>query len=159
MAIKTLIRKRFIPMETNILNKDHILFESPELVITSWSSIKPRADISRGVSAYFIREGFKISKIYDTSNQFLHWYCDMIHATLTDDTLLAEDLLLDVVIDRDGTVQVLDADEAADALQQGLITADLLCQALRSMNQLLTAIRCGTFSEYTDIIEAHEPVL
>lgn len=159
MAIKTLIRKRFIPMETVVLNNDKILFESPELIITSWEVLKPRTDFARGVSAYFIKEGFKISKVYDSQNHFFHWYCDMIHATVDGDTLLAEDLLLDVIIDKNGAVHVLDAKEAADAVRSHLIPAELLCDALTSLDLLLTAIDSGSFSRYTDIIEAHEPAI
>ncbi|MBQ9118501.1 MAG: DUF402 domain-containing protein [Lachnospiraceae bacterium] len=159
MAIKTLIRKRFIPMETIVLDKDKILFESPELVITSWDTLNPRSDFSRGVSAYFIKEGFKISKFYNAKNEFLYWYCDMIRATIDGDTLLAEDLLLDVIIDKDGSVRVLDAKEAADALREQLITAEMLCDSLTSLDLLLSCIASGEFSRYSDIIQAHEPAI
>ena len=66
-----------------------------------------------------------------------------------DDGLIFSDLLIDVVIFPDGTVRVVDLDEAADALEQGLITSDMLAAALRSTNNLLTYIHHGRFSELT----------
>lgn len=45
-----LYRKRFIPDETVELKDDLILLISKDLIITSWDVLKPRRDISRGIS-------------------------------------------------------------------------------------------------------------
>jgi predicted RNA-binding protein associated with RNAse of E/G family len=50
-----------------------------------------------------------------------------------------------VIIYPDGRELILDADEAADALEQGLITKEQMIKALRSFNSLLEVIRHGEF--------------
>ncbi len=144
-----LYRKRFIPAECRQLKEDKILHMDDDIIITSWSSFRPRPDFASGISAYYRRDGFKISRHYDAEGRFTRWYCDIIAESKENDSLIFSDLLVDVVILPDGTVHVVDLDEAADALEQGLITAELLTQALRSTNNLLSYIYQGRFSELT----------
>lgn len=144
-----LYRKRFIPDELKLLADDKILHVDDDLIITSWNTLKPRSDFASGISVYYRKEGFKISRHYGADGTFTRWYCDIIAESKTDDGLIYSDLLVDVVIFPDGTVRVVDLDEAADALEQGLITTDMLTQALRSTNKLLTYISQGRFSELT----------
>lgn len=144
-----LYRRRFIPDELKLLKDDTILSMDEEVILTSWTTLKPRADFASGISAYYRKEGFKISRHYGADGTFTRWYCDIIIESAEDDKLIFSDLLIDVVISPDGTVRVVDLDEAADALEQGLITADMLAQALRSTNKLLTYIHQGRFPELT----------
>lgn len=153
MNTKTLYRKRFVPMETIALKDDVVLFEEDNLLVTSWKSLKPRCDIGSGISAYFIDKGIKVSKIFAPDGSFVHWYCDMIHTVADKDSLIFEDLLIDVVVDPDGTLHILDAAEAADALRDGIITPEMLCDSLRSMDRLLADIDAGHFNAYTDLID------
>lgn len=145
-----LYRRRFIPDELKLLKDDKILYLDDDLIITSWSTLKPRSDFASGISAYYRKEGFKISRHYGADGSFTRWYCDIIIESKTENGLIFSDLLIDVVIFPDGTVRVVDLDEAADALEQGFITADMLAQALRSTDKLLTCIHQGRFSELTD---------
>lgn len=145
----SLYRKRFIPNEIKLLADDKILYMDDNLIITSWTTLKPRSDFASGVSAYYRKEGFKISRHYGADGSFTRWYCDIISESQTENGLIFSDLLIDVVIFPDGTVRVVDLDEAADALEQGLITSDMLSQALRSTNKLLTCIHHGKFSDLT----------
>lgn len=144
-----LYRRRFIPNELKPLADDKILYMDDTLIITSWRTLKPRSDFASGISAYYRKEGFKISRHYGADGNFTRWYCDIITETKEENRLIFSDLLIDVVIFPDGTVRVVDLDEAADALEQGLITAEMLSQALRSTNKLLTYIHQGRFSELT----------
>ena len=146
---KKLYRRRFIPDELKLLADDKILLFTDDLIITSWNTLKPRSDFASGISAYYRKEGFKISCHYDADGIFTRWYCDIITESQTADGLIFSDLLIDIVILPDHSVHVVDLDEAADALEQGLITADMLAGALRSTNNLLTYIRQGRFSELT----------
>ncbi len=150
-----LYRKRFIPDETNFLKDDVVLFRSDELLVTSWTTIKPRKDIAAGMSAYFLKEGFKISRIIDNDSKFVYWYCDIVDVKHDEgsDTYIIEDLLLDVVIRKDGSVRVLDAGELAEAFEKGLITKDQLTDALRKLDKLLGIIYGGTISAYTSKLE------
>ena len=161
MTEKLLYRKRFIPVETIALKDDQILLWQDDLIVTRWKSLKPRRDIGRGLSAYYLKDGLKISKIFDPAGNFVHWYCDMIHPVIGEDSIIFEDLLLDVVIGPDGGTRILDADEAADAARRGLITAEQLCQSLDSLHLLLTSIYEGRFEEYSGILsrfEAADPI-
>ena len=150
-----LYRKRFIPDELTLLSGDKILYMSDELIITSWNTLKPRSDFASGISAYYRKEGFKISGHYDADGNFTRWYCDIIMESHEADALIFSDLLIDVIIFPDGTVQVVDLDEAADALEQGLITASMLSQALRSTDKLLSCIRKNRFEELTACMKAY----
>ena len=144
-----LYRKRFIPDELKLLSDDKILYADNDIIITSWNTLKPRSDFASGISAYYRKEGFKISRHYGADGTVTRWYCDIVEESQTENGLVFSDLLIDVVIYPDGTVRVVDLDEAADALEQGLITADMLARALRSTNQLLTCIHQGRFSALT----------
>ena len=144
-----LYRRRFIPDELKLLADDKIVYFDDDLIITSWNTLKPRSDFAYGVSAYYRKEGFKISYHYGADGTFTRWYCDIVAESETEDGLIFSDLLIDVVILPNGTVHVVDLDEAADALEQGLITSDMLASALRSTNNLLAYIYRGRFSELT----------
>ena len=144
-----LYRKRFIPDELKLLSDDKILYADNDIIITSWNTLKPRSDFASGISVYYRKEGFKISRHYGLDGSFTRWYCDIIMESKEDNALVFSDLLIDVVIFPDGTVRVVDLDEAADALEQGLITAPMLTQALRSTDKLLSYIHQGKFSELT----------
>lgn len=150
-----LYRRRFIPNELKLLSDDKILYFDDDLIITSWNTLKPRSDFASGISAYYRKKGFKISRHYGKDGTFTRWYCDIVAESQTENGLVFSDLLVDVVIFPDGTVRVVDLDEAADALEQGLISADMLAQALRSTNKLLTYIYQGRFSELTDCMSEY----
>lgn len=140
-------RKRFIPPETVDISKDLILFRSDELIVTRWNSIKPRPDFSWGISFAFLKEGYKISRFYDSQGKFIYWYCDIIEVSHDEkaDTYIFTDLLLDVKVMPDGKVVVLDADELAEALEKGLVTTEQACFSLRCLDKLLAMINKGCF--------------
>lgn len=147
-----LFRKRFIPEETIFLKDDTILYLDDELLITSWNALKPRPDMATGISAYYRKEGLKISRLADSQGNLIKWYCDIVMEQQEGNRLTYSDLLIDIVVFPDGTLQVLDLDEAADALEQGLITAEMLSFALRSANRLLETIRKNEFHRLTACI-------
>lgn len=153
MGTTLLYRRRFIPEECIALKDDTILYQDDNLIVTRWNTLNPRTDFSSGISAYFLSEGLKISKILDSSGELYHWYCDMIHPVVEPGHIIFEDLLIDVIIDKDGTVRVVDTKEAADALREKLISAEMLCEALTSLDYLLSRIYAGNFSEFTNILE------
>ena len=125
MSRPRLFRRRFIPDENIELKDDMILALEPNLIITSWNVLKPRRDISRGVSAYFIDKGIKVSKVFDNAGQMVYWYCDIIetHYDEKENIYTFNDLLIDVVVYPDGQVEVLDMDEFADAMGNDLNTS------------------------------------
>ena len=59
-------RKRFIPDEIIDISRDKLMKIRSEYLITKWEPINPRDDIGSGESYTFFKEGFKISKFFDT---------------------------------------------------------------------------------------------
>ena len=155
MSRPRLFRRRFIPDENIELKDDMILALEPNLIITSWNVLKPRRDISRGVSAYFIDKGIKVSKVFDNAGQMVYWYCDIIetHYDEKENTYTFNDLLIDVVVYPDGQVEVLDMDEFADAMEQGILTVGTIAHAMRATDDLLHTIYAGEFEKYTHYID------
>lgn len=153
-----LYRKRFIPQETIHLKDDIILYNSDNLIITKWNSLKPRSDISHGISAYFVDNNFKISKIFNKNNNLVYWYCDIIHVikNFVNNSIIFEDLLIDIIIYDDDFVKVVDIEEVADAHAAGLISLELMYKSLRATSELLDIIYKGNFNMYKDIVNSHD---
>jgi predicted RNA-binding protein associated with RNAse of E/G family len=143
----SIFRTRFIPFETVDISSDEMLFRDEELLITRWKAIKPRKDISGGISYTFLKEGIKISRFYDADKKFAYWYCDIIDVKydIDSDSYTLIDLLLDVKLMPDGTMKVLDADELAIALEEGLITQEQACSSLKKMDSILQKVYKGSF--------------
>ena len=155
MSRPRLFRRRFIPDENIELKDDMILALEPNLIITSWNVLKPRRDISRGVSAYFIDKGIKVSKVFDNAGQMVYWYCDIIetHYDEKENIYTFNDLLIDVIVYPDGQVEVLDMDEFADAMEQGILSVGTIAHAMRATDDLLHTIHAGEFEKYTHYID------
>jgi predicted RNA-binding protein associated with RNAse of E/G family len=147
MTAPMLYRRRFIPNELIPLKDDIILVLEQDLIITKWVTLHPRKDIARGISAFYLDKGYKISKIYDSKDQVVYWYCDIIQAKKDREknTIIIEDLLVDVVLYEDGKIHIMDLNELSDALDQNLITQAETTYALRTLNSLLKTIYEGNF--------------
>ena len=154
MTTPTLYRKRFIPNEIIPLKDDVIVVHKDDLMITAWTTLHPRNDIAKGISAYYLKEGFKVSKVFDKNNNLVYWYCDIIKTKEdnANNSIIFEDLLVDVIIYKDGSIKVLDLDELADALEHNLIDQKETLYALRTLDQLLSIIYQGNFSTLQDPI-------
>ena len=70
-------------------------------------------------------------------------------------TYTMEDLLIDITVEPDGSVHILDLDEAADAFARGLITGEDLTLALRAADELLKTIASGEFAVYQEKLESY----
>lgn len=152
MSELKLYRQRYIPNETLWLKNDVIVSKTEDLLITTWKTLNPKTSFSHGASCYFLKEGFKLSKFYKPDGTLLYYYCDIIEFVEDSDanSLTAIDLLADVVIYPDNTVNVMDLDELADAYKQGLITSSQLTDSLYKLNHLLQIIQTNCFSQYAD---------
>lgn len=95
-----LYRKRLIPEECILLKDDHLFYQSPDILMTAWSALKPKPDLDHGISCYYLKEGFKISKFYDHQNRFMYWYCDIISHQYDkeENRYIFTDLLADVIL-------------------------------------------------------------
>ena len=150
-----LFRRRFIPEEIVELKDDKILSmdKNNNIIITKWNVLKPRNDIDHGISAYFINEGIKVSKIFNSEGNLVYWYCDIIETVHDNNTYTFNDLLIDIIIHPDGKVEVVDMDEFADVMENGILTNNTIAKALRCANSLLKDIYSGNFGKYTRYIE------
>jgi Uncharacterized conserved protein len=142
MIKPVILRKRFIPFEIVDISGDELLYRSDKLLVTRWKAIKHRDDLYGGISFTYLTEGIKVSRFYNASGDFLYWYCDIIDVSYDKkkDMYTFEDLLVDIKLLPDGQVRVLDADELAEALEKGLITASHVCRALRILDKVLNLI-------------------
>lgn len=111
-----LFRRRYIPDEIKELKDDIVLSVTDDMILTKWNVLKPRKDIARGVSAYFIDKGIKVSKVYDSEDNLVYWYCDIVETVHEKDSqkYVFNDLLIDVLVYPDGFVKVVDIDEFAE---------------------------------------------
>jgi len=145
----SIYRKRFLPDETTHLKDDIILLSEDNLIITKWFPLRPKKNMAGGISAYYMNQGVKVSKVYDKEQKLLYWYCDIIqskpgpHAH----SIIFEDLLIDVIIYENGFVKVMDLDELAEALELQLISQEDVKKALRILAHLLNIIYEGRFDE------------
>lgn len=141
------LRRRYIPDETVDISGDELIFRSERLLITKWTAIRPRTDFYGGISFTFLDKGYKLSRFYDAEGKFLYWYCDIIEVIYeqNEDKYTLNDLLVDIKILPDGAVRLLDADELAQAIEEGLISNKQACKALRALNSLLELIYSGRF--------------
>ena len=153
-----LYRKKIIPEECLLLKGDKLIRVDDEVIITSWTTINPKTEFSHGCSCYFLKQGFKVSKFYRHDNTLLYWYCDIVDYDYNEaeNSLTVTDLLGDVILYPDGQIKVVDLDEMADALEKGLISQELLCTALRRLNDLLTMIYRDKFDRLQSPLELLE---
>lgn len=150
MGKPVLYRKRLIPDECIELKGDQILRCDEDVIVTSWHALHPKPDLDHGYSAYFLKEGIKVSQFLHADGSLLYWYCDIVDYTFDESgsNLTTTDLLADVVIYPDGFVKVLDLDELAEAAKNKLIDEATLHDVLIRVNKLLTAIYNGDFEKY-----------
>ena len=147
MSKPLLYRKRIIPMECIPLSDDEILYSDDNIIVTRWKTIRPKTELDHGLSCYYLKEGFKVSKFYRKDNTLMYWYCDIITYSHDDaaNSYVFTDLLADVLIYPDGHVEVVDVGEIADALEDGTLTQQEMIPALRSLDKLLGLIYSGKF--------------
>ncbi|MBE6007818.1 MAG: DUF402 domain-containing protein [Lachnospiraceae bacterium] len=142
MVYPKLIRKRLIPFESVHLKDDRIVHLEDGLIVTHWDVLKPRKDFQKGISCYFLEEGYKISRFMDKDGNLVYFYCDIIETEYDnkEDTYTFTDLLADVIIYPDGRVKVVDIGEIALAMEEGIIDDVLVKKALTRLDKLLEII-------------------
>ncbi|MDK2808850.1 MAG: uncharacterized protein PWP24_1587 [Clostridiales bacterium] len=153
-----LYRRRYVPNELIHLKDDCIVKQTDSLIVTKWNTLKPRTDFSHGMSAYFIKDGYKVSKIYNHEHKLVYWYCDIIETEYRadDHSYIFHDLLVDILVMPDGSIQVVDLDELGDLLMSEIISPLLCAKALKIANSLLNIIYHNAFYELQQVIEELE---
>ena len=150
-----LYRRRYIPDEKLLLKNDIIVTIDDEKVVTKWNVLSPVHPFTHGASCYYLKEGFKVSKFLDDNDELVYWYCDIIETDYDaeDDSYTFNDLLIDVIIEKDGFVKVVDLDEIAVALEKKILDEKTVIKAVNRASKLLDIIYGGKFDEYKNIVE------
>ena len=145
-----LYRKRIIPDECILLKDDEIISCTEDIIVTKWQALHPKPDLHHGRSAFFLNEGFKVSKFCYEDDSLLYWYCDIIDYEYHEDTneLIVIDLLADIIVYPDGKIRLVDVDELVEALDSGAIDVERLKDALLKVDKLLKIIYSGEFEKY-----------
>ncbi len=151
MDYPRLYRKRLIPCECVELKDDKILRYDDDLIVTSWNTIRPKKELHHGCSCFYRKEGWKVSYFCREDGSRMYVYCDIVSYEPDEaaGSLTVTDLLADVIITPDGFVKVVDLDELAQAIREGLITGEQLCDCLVKVNSLLRKIYDGKLNELT----------
>ncbi len=152
-----LYRKRIIPDECLLLDRDRVLFQDERIIVTEWDPIHPKKLLRHGFSCFFLTEDIKVSLFQGDNNKTLYWYCDIVDYTRQGNTYVFRDLLADVVLYPDGSVKVMDLDELADAFDRGLVSAEDVSKALRAASKLLDIIYSGKFEKLSAEITGRIP--
>lgn len=147
-----LYRKRYLPDEIVHLKDDIVLYQDETKIVTSWDTLKPRKDIKRGISAYFMDEGIKVSKVFNAKDELVYWYCDIIRTEKDGSSLIFHDLLVDIIVYPDSSVKVVDLDELGLLLKEGKIDVSFVSDALTLSDRLLSSIYNGDFGRYQSVI-------
>lgn len=161
MTNPILYRRRIIPEECILLKDDIILSCDEERIITSWNALHPKKNLHHGMSCYFLKEGFKISKFCYEDGSLLYWYCDIVdyNYNSVDNSLIVTDLLADVIIYPDGFVKVVDLEELVTALESRSISLDTLKSSLLRLDRLLGLIYSNQFDTLKAYIENSNEVI
>ncbi len=143
-------RKRIIPSEYILLKDDEIVEQNEDVILTRWKTLKPKSEFDHGSSCYYLNQGIKVSKFYRADGSLLYWYCDIVEYQWSQDrqSLIVTDLLADVVLYPSGRLKVMDLDELADAMDQGLITGEQMSRCLHQLSDLLLAIDRDKFDRF-----------
>ena len=146
-------RKRMIPEECILLKDDILLEVTDDIIVTNWNTLKPKRELHHGFSCYFLKHGFKVSKFYRADNTLMYWYCDIVDYDYNEETntLVATDLLADVIIYPDGFVKVVDLDELALAVEKKICESEKITLALKNLDRLLNLI----YEDKFDVLAAH----
>ncbi len=152
-----LFRKRLIPNECVALKDDEILYMDDNIMVTKWTTLKPRKDFHHGYSCYFFEDGIKVSQFLKEDGSLYYWYCDIVTYSWNEalNTLTIIDLLADVTVDSNGHMNVLDIDELCEAREKDYITEEQFFMSVKQLGSLITTIQQGVFSKYTDVLLEH----
>lgn len=158
MELPKIYRKRYMPNEIVLLKDDEILHLDEDTLVTKWRVLRPKALFSHGVSCYFLKKGYKISKFLNENEELVYYYCDIIDTEFdeTENAFIFTDLLADVIIYGNGFVKVVDLAEIADALEEGGIGLTEVQKALRQLDALLELIYGGKLPELLRFIETED---
>lgn len=158
MNLPKIYRKRYMPNETVLLKDDEIMYWDEDTLVTKWRVLRPKSLFSHGISCYFLKKGYKISKFLNENEELVYYYCDIIDTKFdeAENAFIFTDLLADVIIYENGFVKVVDLGEIADVLEEGSIGLPEVQMALRQLDTLLDLVYHGGLPELLRFIETED---
>jgi len=146
-AIPIIYRRRYIPSEKTPLLNDVVVSWKEDAIVTRWKTLRPRNDFDNGVSCYLLNQGIKINRFLKGAELIYH-YIDIVELEVEPGgEHIFNDLLIDVIIENDGSIKVLDLDQLAIAIEQGLVSQEQANTALRTCAWLLEKLYSRDFDE------------
>lgn len=147
MKINCLLKHKLVPQGTVDITNDKILFFDGNFLVTQWKPENSNMNISSAISLVSIKDGYQISKKFDSNNKFVYWYCDIVKTKWTKETSCLEitDLIIDLVVFPNYQVNCIDLDELTDAKEKGLISSMDFNWAKESSLKLLQKVIEGEF--------------
>ena len=93
-----------------------------------------------------------VCNAFRKDGKLVYYYCDIIHSDYYKDEnkWIFTDLLADVKIYPDGRTEIVDLDEASEALKSGIISTETVCELMENLNSLLGLIYSGEWRKLTE---------
>ena len=158
MKIVTLTYKR--PPDRVNHFQQQLLYVDGEVIVTS-QRVKPSTPIVQNgktvladnfAVVWFVFTGlwYDVGKVYNLNNEWTGYYCDImkpvkrsVDAAGKLNCFEITDLFLDLWVNPDGTYEIQDEDEFEEAVQGGVIDAELERKAWEVLNTLIAEVEAG----------------
>ena len=140
--------------------QQELLYLDDDVIVTS-QRVKPSSPIVQNgktvladnfAAIWFVFTGlwYDVGKVYNLDNEWTGYYCDIMKPVKRDVDAAGKlncfeitDLFLDLWINPDGTYQIQDEDEFAEAIQNGAIDAELGRKARDVLAALIAEVEAG----------------
>ena len=140
--------------------QQQLLYVDDEVIVTS-QRVKPSSPIVQNgktvlgdnfTAVWFVFTGlwYDVGKVYNLNNEWTGYYCDImkpvkrsIDASGKLECFEITDLFLDLWINPEGTYQIQDEDEFEEAVQNGVIDAELERKTWEVMKTLIAEVEAG----------------
>lgn len=87
---------------------------------------------------YMVDQGYTLSKVFNKQGEFMYYYCDIMEMKrVAKRTYVMVDLVLDLIVHKNGSYEVLDIDEFAEVIEKGDITQEKQVYALRRLHEMI----------------------
>jgi galactokinase/mevalonate kinase-like predicted kinase len=87
---------------------------------------------------YMVDKGYTLSKVFNKEGEFMYYYCDIMKMKQVGKwRYVMVDLLLDLIVYADGSYDVLDIDEFANAIDKGELKRNRQVYALRILHEMI----------------------
>lgn len=87
---------------------------------------------------YLVDRGYTISKVFNKQGEWLYYYCDIMEMKHVGQMrYVMVDFILDLIVHANGSYEVLDIDEFADAIEKGEIVRTKQVYTLRRLHEMI----------------------